>query len=394
MASGMPIAYRETAVRGPDGASIRVAGGYSTVALTSSEVERPAGARPRDGHPARHQRGPSPRGAARGVRGHGQPRAADAALADPRLHRDAPPPRTRTRGAAGLPRADRRGHRAPLGPRRPDPRRHPPPGGPAHPRTGAGPVRLARQPAAWRPRDLRAGRSPGRGPAGRPAAARGRRTAGRPDPGEPRRERVQVRTARRARDRQRGGRRRVARGRRRRRGRRDPRHGTAARHGTVPSRLERARNRASREPVSGCSSAGGSSRRTAVASASRIGRTDVAGTRVAFTLPLLRGPATSPGRRATTRAAASARGALVAETILIVEDEPEFAALVELWMARAGYRDRRGRDRDRRVAPLLRRAPGPRHPRCLAAGARWLADHRAHPRVQPDPHPDGHGAEL
>jgi DNA-binding response OmpR family regulator len=28
----------------------------------------------------------------------------------------------------------------------------------------------------------------------------------------------------------------------------------------------------------------------------------------------------------------------VAETILIVEDEPEFAALVELWMGRAGYR--------------------------------------------------------
>ena len=28
----------------------------------------------------------------------------------------------------------------------------------------------------------------------------------------------------------------------------------------------------------------------------------------------------------------------MAETILIVEDEPEFAALVELWMARAGYR--------------------------------------------------------
>src|SRR5688572_31449146 len=28
----------------------------------------------------------------------------------------------------------------------------------------------------------------------------------------------------------------------------------------------------------------------------------------------------------------------VAETILIIEDEPEFAALVELWMTRAGYR--------------------------------------------------------
>jgi DNA-binding response OmpR family regulator len=28
----------------------------------------------------------------------------------------------------------------------------------------------------------------------------------------------------------------------------------------------------------------------------------------------------------------------VPDTILIVEDEPDFAALVELWMSRAGYR--------------------------------------------------------
>ena len=28
----------------------------------------------------------------------------------------------------------------------------------------------------------------------------------------------------------------------------------------------------------------------------------------------------------------------MADTILIVEDEPEFAALLELWMTRAGYR--------------------------------------------------------
>ena len=33
----------------------------------------------------------------------------------------------------------------------------------------------------------------------------------------------------------------------------------------------------------------------------------------------------------------------MAETILIVEDEPEFAALVELWMGRAGLSDGRGR---------------------------------------------------
>jgi hypothetical protein len=41
MASGRPVAYRETAVRGPDGTSIRVAGGYSTVARASSEAGDP-----------------------------------------------------------------------------------------------------------------------------------------------------------------------------------------------------------------------------------------------------------------------------------------------------------------------------------------------------------------
>jgi two-component system, OmpR family, phosphate regulon sensor histidine kinase PhoR len=41
MATGRPVAYRETEVRGPDGASIRVAGGYSTAAPTSSEAGDP-----------------------------------------------------------------------------------------------------------------------------------------------------------------------------------------------------------------------------------------------------------------------------------------------------------------------------------------------------------------
>ena len=48
-----------------------------------------------------------PRGAARGVRGDGQPRAAHPAVAHPRLRRDAPPPRPRPGRAARLHRADR-----------------------------------------------------------------------------------------------------------------------------------------------------------------------------------------------------------------------------------------------------------------------------------------------
>ena len=43
MATGQPIAYRETAVRGADGSSIRVAGGYSTVALASPDAGEPQG---------------------------------------------------------------------------------------------------------------------------------------------------------------------------------------------------------------------------------------------------------------------------------------------------------------------------------------------------------------
>ena len=35
----------------------------------------------------------------------------------------------------------------------------------------------------------------------------------------------------------------------------------------------------------------------------------------------------------------------MAERILIVEDEPEFAALLELWMEKAGYRPLDRRDR-------------------------------------------------
>ncbi len=88
-ASGDPIAYRETAVRGGTGSPVRVAGSYAAAA-----VGRWPG-HPDDGDPARSQRGEDPRGAARGVRGHRQPRAAHPAGAHPRLRRDPPPPRAR-----------------------------------------------------------------------------------------------------------------------------------------------------------------------------------------------------------------------------------------------------------------------------------------------------------
>ena len=42
MATGQPVAYRETAVRGPDGTPVRVAGGYSTVAPASSDRDDPS----------------------------------------------------------------------------------------------------------------------------------------------------------------------------------------------------------------------------------------------------------------------------------------------------------------------------------------------------------------
>ena len=43
MATGSPVAYRETAVRGADGSSVRVAGGYSAVASTASGGSGPQG---------------------------------------------------------------------------------------------------------------------------------------------------------------------------------------------------------------------------------------------------------------------------------------------------------------------------------------------------------------
>ena len=80
----------------------------------------------------------------------------------------------------------------------------------------------------------------------------------------------------------------VAGGRRRRRGGRDPRHGTGARHGTVPSRLERPRiaDPGNRPRAVHLPAPRRGARRPALAGGP-AGRP--AGTRVVFTLPLLRG---------------------------------------------------------------------------------------------------------
>ena len=127
-----PRAIRSPIARPPSGAvPVRRSASPARTPPTPSA----AGPRhPDDGDPARPQRREDPRGAARGVRGHRQPRAAHAAGAHPRLRRDPPPPRARARAAARLRRAHRRGQRAAGGARRPGARRDPPPGRSADPR--------------------------------------------------------------------------------------------------------------------------------------------------------------------------------------------------------------------------------------------------------------------
>ena len=138
------------------------------------------------GDPPRHQRGARARAAPRGLRGHGQPRAADAARAHPRVLRHAPPPRGR-RGHRALVRgADPPGHRPAGSPRDADPGRDPARRRPSGPGAGSGELR------GWPAR---------RRPAGRPAPDRGRLRTDRPGPGERRGERPQVRPRGASRDR-------------------------------------------------------------------------------------------------------------------------------------------------------------------------------------------------
>ena len=145
--AGVPIAYRETSVGGvrrPPGPGRRKLRARHRAAWTARS----------DRDPPRHERCPCARGASRGVRRDGQPRAANAAGADPRLRRDAAPLRPRPGRAAGLRRADRRGDRPPRVARRPGARRDASPGRPADPGPVDDDVRRARRAAARRPRDL------------------------------------------------------------------------------------------------------------------------------------------------------------------------------------------------------------------------------------------------
>ena len=100
--SGVPIAYRETAVRRRR---------WAAASGSPAATRRAPGGRdgPGDGDPARHQRGPGARGAPRRLRRDGQPRAADAAGPDPGLRGDTAPLRPRAGRAAGVRRAHRRG---------------------------------------------------------------------------------------------------------------------------------------------------------------------------------------------------------------------------------------------------------------------------------------------
>src|SRR5436190_18970170 len=81
----------------------------------------------------------------------------------------------------------------------------------------------------------------------------------------------------------------------------------------------------------------------AARSGSRIGPTAVPGP--GSPSPSRSCPPAPAGSRASGRAGgpSPARRRIVADTSLIVEDEPEFAGLVELWMGRAGYRTVVGR---------------------------------------------------
>ena len=249
-----PIARRRSAA--PDGGS-----GWP-VATRGLRAATPGGAsRTGDGDPARHLRGASPRGAARGLRRDRQPRAAHA-----RSRSSGATPRRSSISSStpaeqrDLRRADRPGHRPAADARDPDPRRDPSPGRSAHPGAGAGVVRGPRGSAAWRPGAVgeaiaSSWRLPDDLPPIEVDAARDR-----PGAREPRRQRPEVRAARDAGPHRRGRRRLADRGRSTTKGSVSPRPSGrwSWSRSTGPGTSA---NRASRGRAWGCTSAVGWSRR-------------------------------------------------------------------------------------------------------------------------------------
>ena len=156
LASGQSIAYRETAIRGAGGGSIRVAGGYSRAPsgpggpIRATAILRDISAvraleQLREGFVATvsHE-----------LR---TPLALIRGYAETILHLDLEPrPGAPKRGP------DPAGHQASRPASSPDPRHHPPGGRPAHPRTIAGGVRVARRPAVAATSRSRARQSAGR----------------------------------------------------------------------------------------------------------------------------------------------------------------------------------------------------------------------------------------
>ena len=73
------------------------------------------------------------------------------------------------------------------------------------------------------------------------------------------------------------------------------------------------------------------------------------------------------------------------ELVLIVEDEPEFRELVELWVGRHGWRTAVATDGTGGRAPVRRGGAGARAPRPQPAGHGRLAGDRVDPRASARP---------
>ena len=311
MTTGEPMPYHETAIRGADGSSIRVAGGYSAVARSGSDGRSPAGraqatAIVRDISAIRALEELREGFVATVSHELRTPLSLIRGYAETLLHLELDPAEQRDY----LERIDEvTGRLSALVGQILDVTHLQ--ADPLILERDAGPVRGARDPAARRPRDLGAGGSARRRPAGGPAADRSRRSSGRPDPREPRRERVQVRAAGRAPSASR--RRSTGSGWRSRSTMRGsasrPRNGRSSRNRSIAPGTSA--NRGSREPASGCTSAGDWSRRTAAGSGWRTGRTAGPGPALSSRsrcCAAVAGPRAQPRRRARPLARAEVDG--------------------------------------------------------------------------------------